>query len=539
MPELLITLADGRRERHDIGNTPKTVGRDGDCDIPIADPSASRCHARFVPNGDTALIEDLGSKNGTLLNDIPCEGSRKLEDGDRVLVGSTLIVFKTDTTSSGPGSVVIADNLSETHATKYLSGDKNLILSKKRLEMIYALTGRLTRLRSRDELLDEAMDICFETLQFERGAIGIKREHDRAVDWPVVRNLHGVEGELTISRTLLARAMEHGERAIFADAAGAPSDPTMSMVQHGIRSAMCVPLKQDDEILGVVYGDRTTTGTPYTDEDIDFFAGIAQQISIGLINSRLMRDQERMVRLNRDIDLARTIQTGLFPTKLPHSDRLRVGALNEPGARVSGDYYDVIVRDDGRVWCLVADVTGEGVAAAMLMANLQAAVRLTIGDTDDPGALFRRWNNLIYHNTDPSKFITAILLLVDPDARNMSFASAGHCPPILIHHNNAPPTMIEGESTFPLGVVEDADFATSTVDLGTHPVTVFAYTDGVIEAMNVEQDAFGTDRLLTLLTQQTEPNPNAIIKQVRKRVSAFAGAAAQSDDITMLAAALP
>ena len=125
------------------------------------------------------------------------------------------------------------------------------------------------------------------------------------------------------------------------------SDPTVSMVQHGIRSAMCVPLMQGKDILGVIYGDRTSTSKVYTDEDIDFFAGIAQQVTIGLINCKLMRDQEQMIRLNHDIDLARRIQKNLFPTDLPNRADLRVAALNEPGARVSGDYYDVIERDDG------------------------------------------------------------------------------------------------------------------------------------------------------------------------------------------------
>lgn len=536
MAQLHVILSDGRRTRHDLGDTPKTVGRDAGCDLPIADPSASRRHARFIPQDDSTFVEDLGSKNGTLLNDIPCEGRQILQDGDRVLVGSTLIVFHETPVSTA--SVVIADSPTETHATKYLSSDKNLILSKQRLEMIYELTGRLTRLRSRDELLEEAMNICFESLHFERGTIGIRRESGRALDWPVVRNLRGAEGELTISRSLLRRALERGERAIFTDACGAEVDPTVSMVQHGIRSAMCVPLTQDDDILGVVYGDRTSTATPYTDEDIDFFAGIAQQISIGLINSRLMRDQERMIRLNHDIDLARSIQTGLFPTALPHTDRLHVVALNEPGARVSGDYYDVIEREDGRVWCLVADVTGEGVAAAMLMANLQATVRVTIDESDDPGTLLKRWNRLIYRNTDTSKFITALLILIDPASRRMHYASAGHCPPILVHHNDTPPTSVEGESTFPLGVVEGAEFATNTVELGAGPVTIFGYTDGVIEAMDMDQNQFGTDRLISLLAEHTEPNPAALIKQVRKRVAAFAGAAAQSDDITILAATL-
>jgi len=535
--ELQITLADGRRLRHTLGDRPETMGRDAACDIPIDDPSASRRHARFTPMGTGTAVEDLDSKNGTLVNDIPCEQARRLNDMDRVLVGSTLVVFR-DTLGMSAGSVIIADNLTETHATKYLSADKELRLSKQRLEMIYDLTGRLTKLRDRDQLLEDALDICFETLKFERGAVGIRREGGRAVDWPVVRNLRGAEGELTISGSLLSRALERGERAIFTDSGGGMADPTVSMVQHGIRSAMCVPLIQDKDILGVIYGDRTSTSTAYTDEDIDFFAGIAQQVTIGLINCRLMRDQAQMIRLNHDIDLARRIQTGLFPTDLPNRKDLRMAALNEPGARVSGDYYDVFEREDGRVWCLIADVTGEGVAAAMLMANLQAGVRLTIADAEDPATLLRRWNTLIYQNTDPSKFITCVLILLDPARRQMHYAGAGHCPPLLIHHTDQRVTPVEEESTFPLGVVEDADFETRTVELGDGPVTVFGYTDGVFEAMDLEQNAFGMDRLYELLAEHAEPNPTAIIKHVRKRVAAFAGAAAQSDDITMLAATL-
>lgn len=537
MSELEITLADGRRLRHELRETPDTVGRDAACDIPLDDPSASRWHARFSPTTAGLLVEDLGSKNGTLVNDIPLEAPRRLQDGDRILVGSTHIVFRT--TRAPSGSVVIADNLTETHATKYAGPDQELMLSRKRLEMIYELTGRLTTLRDRDQLLDDAMDICFGTLNFERGAVGLRREGSRAVDWPVVRNLRGAEGELTISRTLLSRALEHGERAIFTDSGGQPTDPTVSMVQHGIRSAMCVPLIQDDQILGVVYGDRTSTSTVYTDEDIDFFAGIAQQVTIGLINTRLMRDQEQMIRLNHDIDLARRIQTGLFPTSLPNHDRLKVAALNEPGARVSGDYYDVIEHEDGRIWCLIADVTGEGIAAALLMANLQAAVHVTVEQEDDPALLLKQWNTLIHRNTDSSKFITCVLLLMDAERRTMRCAGAGHCPLLIVNHATRTATPLEDEATFPLGIVEDATFSSQNIELGSDALTVFGYTDGIVEAMDVEQNQFGSDRLVELLAEQVDPNPAALIKQVRKRVAAFAGAAPQSDDITMLAVSLP
>jgi len=535
MAELLITLPDGRTTRHTLGVEPETIGRDARCEIPIDDPSASRRHARFLHSGNDYLVEDLGSKNGTLVNDAVC-ANMILRNGDRIALGATVIEFQGGS-ATPEASVVISDaGTSESHATRYVGRDKRLNLSQRRLQMLYELGGRLTTLQDQSELLENAMDICFETLQFERGAVGLRQRKARGVDWPVVRNLRGREGELTISRSLLSRALEHGERAIFTDVGGASADPTVSMVQHGIRSAMCVPLLDREGTLGVIYGDRTTTSTQYTDEDIDFFAAIAGQVTIGLINARLMEDQKDMIRLNRDLDLARAIQTGLFPRDLPNEDGLRVAALNEPGQYISGDYYDVIPREDGRVWVLMADVTGEGIAASLLMANLQAAVRVTVDDTDDPGELLTRWNALIYRNTTASKFITALLALIDPNERSIIFSNAGHCPPLLVHTNGAPPVEPAHEPNFPLGVVEDVTYGSYSVSLESGPVTFFCFTDGVMEAMNADGQSFGMERLTAALVESARQNPAALIKHIRKSVSAYVGSARQSDDITILAA---
>lgn len=534
MPDLVITLPDGRTIRHKLGDKPIIIGRDSTCDIPIDDPSASRQHARFTPSPNGYIVEDMGSKNGTLINDNPCKRNL-LTDGDRVLVGSAMVVFQDAATAETSGSVIVADDdITRTHATKYVSRDQNLILSQRRLEMIYELSERLTTLQDREKLFDGAMDICMEMLSFERGAIGIRQRQGRGVDWPVVRNLRGEEGELKISRSLLSRALEHGERAIFTDTSSGNADPTVSIAQHGIRSAMCVPLTKQKDVVGVIYGDRTSTAASYTDEDIDFFAAIAQQISIGLINSNLLEDQAKMVRLNHDIDIARSIQTGLFPKKLPKRSDFEVAAVNDPGDRISGDYYDVIERDDGRIWCLVADVTGEGIPAAMIMANLQAAVRVTIGNSDDPSTLLSQWNQLIYDNTDPSKFITCLLALIDPKARTMSIASAGHCSPIMMT-NSHNPTIIEPEAGFPLGIVEDASFSNKTVELSSNSCLMFCYTDGVIEAMNTKEECYGMDRLMQAVGDHPDLNPGGLVKQIRKNLTTYADGAKQSDDITMLA----
>lgn len=533
--ELKITLPSGQVRKMRLSDRPVVIGRDAQCELPIDDPSASRRHARIVPAAEGYAVEDMGSKNGTLVNEQPCS-SVILRSGDTIQIGSTLILYSTEGLSLTT-SVVIADEPKTARATRYISRQQDIELPQRRLQLIYELSARLTTLQTRESLLDNAMDVCCETLQFERGAIGVRQRDSHLLDWPVVRNLRGREGELTISRSLLKRALENGERAIFIDDGGSV-DPTVSMVQHGIRSAMCVPLLHHETTLGVIYGDRTTTPTPYNNEDIDFLAAIAQQVSIGLINVRLMEDHAAVIRFHQNLDVARRIQNGLFPKELPHRDTLKVAAINDPGQRVSGDYYDMIELPDGRLWCLIADVTGEGIPAALLMANFQAAVRATAADCDDPTTLLERWNRLIFRNTEAATFITALLGLVDPARRTVRLASAGHHFPILVRPGQTPVETLEVETGFPLGVRESAEYPTEEHPLGADPVTFFIYTDGVIEAMNREQSTFGWERLEQALVKSGDAQPAALVKNIRREVSAFADGAPQSDDITMLAVRL-
>ncbi len=200
------------------------------------------------------------------------------------------------------------------------------------------------------------------------------------------------------------------------------------------------------------------------------------------------------------------------------------------------DYYDVLRYDDDRVWCLMADVTGEGVAAALLMANLQAAVRVSYADTDNPGELLKRWNKLIYQNTDSSKFITALLAIINTKTHVLRFASAGHHLPLILRASQEAPEELPAEPAFPLGVVEDTEFPTATVELGSDPFTFCCYTDGVIEARNPDNEMFNEKRLLDTLTKQKMENPRSIVQQVRKAVETFVAGAHQSDDITIMAA---
>jgi len=542
MAELVINHASGRVERLTLGAEAIVLGRDAECDLPLDDPGTSRQHVRISVEDGQYAIQDLGSKNGTLLNNISVTRAI-LADGDVVVLGSVRMTFHDKPAANPSASVRLIDQPLSQDTAQFSGPGRNLALPQQRLELLYELSERLTQLRSRDELLEEALDICFQTLRFERGAIAIRKPDGRGVEWPVVRNLYGAQGELTVSRSILARALDGGERAIINDADTTEVDPTVSMVQHGIRSAMCVPLANRDRVLGVIYGDRTSSGTVYTEEDVDFLAGLARQVSIGLINGQLMAEQEKKVLLENEMALARKIQKRLFPAQLPESGQISFSVLNEPGSLVSGDYYDVIPmaesadadNDERRIGFIVADVTGEGIAAALLMANLQAAVRVTLPHSDDLPDLLQGWNRLICNNTDASRFITAVVGILDPKTRRLKLICAGHPPPFLLRRDGAEPELLALDPCYPLGVIADAEFVHREIDLGTDPCTVFCYTDGVTEAMNADRQLYGTDRMVDSLVRSQQADPSQLIQQLRKSVSAFCGPAAQSDDITVLA----
>ncbi|MFH0982311.1 MAG: SpoIIE family protein phosphatase [Planctomycetota bacterium] len=534
MAELHVTLGDGRTATHRLAAVPVVIGRDASCELPVDDASVSRRHACIRPSAGGYVVEDQGSKNGTLVNEVPTSSARLL-DGDVIMMGAVRVVFSSREAVSSTTAVIVVDDEPKRETASFSARHDPLSLPQRRLEMLYELSGRLTSLRDGAALLEDAMNICFETLRFERGAIALRRPNQRAIDWPVVRNLLGTHGELTISRTILGRALDHGERAIINEGDIGALDPTVSMVQHGIRSAMCVPLIHYDEILGVIYGDRVSTGTVYSDEDVDFLAGLARQVSIGLANSRLMEEQKLKVRLENEIALAREIQRALFPAVLPDHDRYKVAALNEPGRQVSGDYYDALELPDGRLGVLIADVTGEGVAAALLMANLQAAVRVTFPDRDDPGDVLARWNRLVYGNTDASTFITCLVAILDPRTRTARLASAGHHGPYLLSLEPPGCRTLECEPGYPLGVVAEAEYVTATVELDRTPCTLFFCTDGVFEAMNSAQGEFGEERMREVLTDRSSLEPRKVIEDMRQAIKDFAGPAPQSDDITMLA----
>jgi sigma-B regulation protein RsbU (phosphoserine phosphatase) len=201
---------------------------------------------------------------------------------------------------------------------------------------------------------------------------------------------------------------------------------------------------------------------------------------------------------------------------------------------VSGDYYDYFLRRDGRIAVVIADVSGKGVPASLLMANLQAAVQLKLADETDLAATVDDLNALISRNLSESRFITAMFGLLDPAARKLTYVNAGHLPPYLIQEN-ASADAVKVPSGFPIGVVENARYEARELVFPDTPSTLLLYTDGVTEAMNEQGELFTDERLAALLRANLSQPPRELVTRVRRSIKQFTRSHPQTDDITLVA----
>jgi len=533
MAELSIIVPGGVDRRFRLHRAEVIIGRDAACDVPLDDGTCSRRHVRiYSPRAGRYVLEDLGSHNGTYVNGerVP---SRTLVDGDEVRVGRCVLRFADRLDQTEP-TVILSDE-EEDSSTISVYRHKPSV-SESRLNQLLDLSSRLVGALEHRDLLERAMDICMETLDFDRALIVELPRQPGPWQVSVNRNLRADEANrgLPVSRSILNRAIDRGERTIINNAIPGAADVTESMIENRIRSAMCVPITWQEQTLGAVYGDRLSTAQEYGEQDVNFLAGLAAQIGAALKTSQWVHEAQLHQQLQNELTIARQIQEGLFPHALPDRPDLAVVAFNNPGRSVSGDYYDVIELDDHRIGIIIADVSGKGVAAAMLMANLQAAVRVMLAGNDDLVRIFQQLNRLTYDNTNGTKFITALLAVIDTADRVIRYVNAGHYPPYRVFPDGRVETLGQ-EAGLPLGVEVDTIHPLVELPLGDQTSSLFLFTDGMTEALNHQDEFFGLGRIEDLLRRNAQTSPGELVNQCRRTVAEFVGHAPQGDDVTLMA----
>ena len=536
MPQLEIRSPSGERATIELSDRPIRFGRAEECDIVLRhDAEVSRVHAEVrLDDIGRIMVTDKGSKNGTrvdegdVFRDTHNFATRSIRIGEHEI--SVLGVAATPDT---PAVLFAADPAPGMGDTQYYPSTRGLDLNQQRLSLLIRLTERIGGVFERKQLLEEALDACCDALGFERGLVVLKTQRGDT-ELPVSRNMQRDEsGAFKVSRTLINRALLQGERAIVNNpATDLEGNLSESLVRFPICSALCVPIMNRNDILGVIYGDRITQGSTYSPEDVDFLAAIAQQVGVGLANLQLFREHMRSQAVYAELERARMIQQNLLPAAPLLQGRMHVQGVNEASSEVSGDYFDYFPIENDRIGFIIADVTGHGLPAALIMANVQAAVRVALSAEADLPQLAERVNRLICTNTSSGVFITAVLGILDARSGEVQFVSAGHPGPLLVGEDGV--RIHDGCGSLPLGVEPDERFEVESLTADSEWSTLMFYTDGLIEAADREGRLLGVEAVATAISKTKDRSPEGLIRTTRALVKKHLGGGPVGDDLTLL-----
>jgi sigma-B regulation protein RsbU (phosphoserine phosphatase) len=303
------------------------------------------------------------------------------------------------------------------------------------------------------------------------------------------------------------------------------------LIACGITAVVPMHIQQKTKGL-ILLGERLRGGS-YAEADLEFLYSLGNLAIISIENARLFKEAIEMQKMEDELEIAREIQQGLLPEALPSIPKFELAAVNIPSRQIGGDYYDVLNLDSSEFALAVGDVSGKGIPAALLMANVQAALRALASPRTSVAETTGRINDLTCANTGGgSKFITFVWGILNSKNGQFRYSNAGHNPPYLLRRDGTVEKLEEGGLI--LGVFKTTKpYAEGSVTLSTGDVMVL-YTDGISEAMNADGEQFSEERLESVLKTSTRLSAGEIIQQVQKELVAHTGGTPQSDDITML-----
>lgn len=302
-----------------------------------------------------------------------------------------------------------------------------------------------------------------------------------------------------------------------------------SLFDMGIE--VIVPMQIQGKTKGLIILGKRVNNVDYTDTDIEFIFSVGSLAIISMENRRLFKEALEKQKLEEELDLAREIQRNLLPQKIPHYKNFEIAALNVSSKQVGGDYYDIIELDENDCCIAIADVSGKGVPASLLMANMQAFLQVICRQNVPLDKATGLINDLISKNTADGKFITFFWGILNDIEKTFKYVNAGHNPPLLIRNGKIIKLEIGGMI---LGVMKTLiPYRSEKIQLIKDDVIVM-FTDGITEAMNKKGEEYTDTSLEKLSLEISKETSENIINKIQLDVQKFTDGASQSDDITLV-----
>ncbi len=416
--------------------------------------------------------------------------------------------------------------------TIYVTGDRQVDTDRIRL-----LVDSLRDVSSEgdpDELLVVMVDRAVKTVGAERGLLFMADGKGKA-PLRVARDDRGrnLPKEASFSTQVVAGVMDGGEPVVLKIEEGGDFDPSQSMLNLSIRAAMCVPLVSGEERLGVLYVDQRASTQTFSRSDLRFFQAFADMLAIVWNNRRVMEERLQAERIAKDLELARSIQADLVPSRPLECGRYTLCGRVDPADETGGDYFDFFETHERKLVMVVGDVSGHGIGAALVMSAARAYLRSFCQTCSSPREILARVNEHLSVDIADGLFMSMFLCVLDLETHAFSYANAGHPGPVLIHADGSTDDLrVTGMA---LAVDDEAEYG----DEGPHTLTagdtIVLFTDGLNELRKGE-DMYGRERAIESMLRHRSGSATDLLEGIFKDALAWTdeeSAALYADDLTV------
>jgi len=301
-----------------------------------------------------------------------------------------------------------------------------------------------------------------------------------------------------------------------------------------LNATVLVPLVFQEKVIGLIALGEKKSGKFYNREDIDLLKTLSNQGAVAIENARLFQENLEKQRMEEELNIARDLQLSMLPSENPEIRKFGIAAISKPAMEVGGDFYDFIDIGEGKDGFIVGDVTGKSVSGALVMSASRSVFRMLSEQELNVAETMVRANRRIKKDIITGMFVALLYAVLDAETGAIKMCSAGQTQPVYLSAQTGEVKLIETVGdTFPLGILDDADYEETIVQLDPGDKIVF-YTDGIVEAMDENSNMFGFDRLLEVVGNSAAMSAEELLQEILTRVDQFAGGVHQHDDITVI-----
>jgi len=546
--QLKVTNRFGVEKRLPLGKPVFTIGRKAENDLQLLSDSVSRQHAEIAYQDETYYLIDRGSKRGSYVNDQRVERCQ-LQHLDQIRIGGDdhhQIQFLDETVEQA--AAIFRTNssprLSQSQwadRARAASANEELQKLARFVEVNQAFKFSLTP----DDVLCLIVDAAIEMTQAERGFLMLRNEHGD-LEFKVARDRDRnwlVGNDFAMSHTVVEESFKQNRSVIINDSREhALLAARQSVRSLDLRSIACIPLRRFQmsehmdattvlkrDVIGVLYVDSHVISGTISQTSLRLLESLAFEATKSLESVRLMHEEQEKKQLEVELNMAREVQVALSPV-FRQPAHFEVAAQSIPSRYVGGDFYDLMPLAAGGTAFALGDVSGKGIAAALLAAMAQGALQAQFAGGLGLTEVINSLNRVLVQRSAADRFITLFCAVLDPDGR-FAYINAGHNLPILVRTDGR--TELLTTKSVLLGAFDFAKYQERETRLAPGDIVVI-YTDGVTEAVNAAGEMFGDDRLVSLVAASASLSADEIKGRVLGEVVAFTSGLPQGDDITLI-----